>query len=192
MIQGSIKGSLEIYAADTGKPLGSIDLGTAVIAAPMTYTVNGQQFIAVLAGYGGGPMYDPFPTDSAAYRYSNAGRLIVLKLGGTAVPQPPRVTDAPWPSLPQRPHDPEQIARGGLLYNRYCGRCHVFGRGVLPDLRRMTPSTHELFDDIVLRGIYGPQGMARWDDVLTHEDAEAIHAFIVEQAWEGKSVESAH
>ena len=71
-----------------------------------------------------------------------------------------------------------------MLYNRYCGRCHAFGRGLLPDLRRMSPATHQLFYDIVLNGAYAGKGMARWDDVLSRGDAQAIHAYLVEQAWQ--------
>ena len=47
---------------------------------------------------------------------------------------------------------------------------------MLPDLRRLSPVTHELFYQIVLNGIYQGKGMGRWDDVLSHSDAEAIHA----------------
>jgi quinohemoprotein ethanol dehydrogenase len=54
---------------------------------------------------------------------------------------------------------------------------------LLPDLRRLSPATHQLFYDIVLGGIYQGKGMARWDDVLSHADAEAIHAYLIDQAW---------
>ena len=54
---------------------------------------------------------------------------------------------------------------------------------MLPDLRRMSAPTHLIFYDIVLNGAYGGKGMARWDDVLTRADAEAIHAYLVDQAW---------
>jgi quinohemoprotein ethanol dehydrogenase len=74
------------------------------------------------------------------------------------------------------------IERGELLYNRYCSRCHVFGRGLLPDLRRLSSTTHELFDDIVRGGLYRGKGMGRWDDVLTRSDSDAIHAYLVDQA----------
>jgi quinohemoprotein ethanol dehydrogenase len=75
------------------------------------------------------------------------------------------------------------IGRGEILYNRYCSRCHVFGRGALRDLRRMSPATHQIFYRIVLAGAYADQGMGRWDDVLSEADARAIHAFIVDQSW---------
>lgn len=183
VLRGDVLGKLNVYAADTGRLLKQIDVGTSIMAAPMTYRVNGEQFIAVLAGYGGAQMAMPFPTESAAYRYGNAGRILAFKLGGGAVPKPPLQPEQPFPLPPPREGSAAQIAQGGALYARYCGRCHVFGRGVLPDLRRLAPETHQLFYEIVLNGVYEPKGMARWDDVLSRADAEAIHAFLLDQAW---------
>jgi quinohemoprotein ethanol dehydrogenase len=71
-----------------------------------------------------------------------------------------------------------------LLYNRYCGRCHVFGPSVLPDLRRLTADKHARFASIVLEGALMPLGMGRFDDVLSRADAEAIHAYIVDESWQ--------
>jgi quinohemoprotein ethanol dehydrogenase len=184
VFQGDAAGLLNAYAADSGKLLAKIDLGTTVMAAPMTYTLGGTQYVAVLAGYGGGNLSIVFPTGSAAYRYGNEGRLIVLKLGGGAVPKPgPLIVDQPFAMPPEHAGTTAQILQGDVLYNRYCSRCHVFGRGVLPDLRRMSEATDRLFYDIVLQGLYGPAGMARWDDVLSREDAENIHAYILHEAW---------
>jgi Raf kinase inhibitor-like YbhB/YbcL family protein len=59
----------------------------------------------------------------------------------------------------------------------------VFGVGLLPDLRRLSGPTHQLFYEIVLNGAYQGKGMARWNDVLSRSDAEAIHAYLVDQAW---------
>ena len=86
-----------------------------------------------------------------------------------------------WP--PPREGPPAKIAAGEILYNRYCGRCHILGRGILPDLRRLTADQHKMFYDIVLNGALAPLGMGRWDDVLSRSDAEAIHAYIVDEAW---------
>ncbi len=77
-----------------------------------------------------------------------------------------------------------EIDAGEVLYNRFCARCHVFGRGLLPDLRQLPPEIHSIFYDIVLKGAFQPKGMARWDDVLSRTDAEAIHAYLVDQAWQ--------
>jgi quinohemoprotein ethanol dehydrogenase len=185
VFQGDANGYFNAYAADTGKKLASIALGSSMMAAPVTYAVNGTQYVAIVAGYGGGGVIlgaslDP---ESAAYKYGNEGRIIALKLGGTPPPLPPLRTDLPMPELPERPADARQIAAGEVLYNRYCSRCHVMGRGNLPDLRRITPVTHTLFDSIVLGGAYSVKGMGRFDDVLSPADAHAIHAWLIDRAW---------
>jgi quinohemoprotein ethanol dehydrogenase len=154
VFQGDANGNLNVYGSDTGERLASIPLGTSMMAAPMTYRVNGVQYVAITAGYGGGAVIsgDPLDPASAAYRYGNEGRIIALKIGGPPPPLPQLRTDPPFPDLPARPTDQKQIAAGKVLYNRYCSRCHVMGRGNLPDLRRIEPATQALFSSIVLGG----------------------------------------
>ena len=72
------------------------------------------------------------------------------------------------------------------MYSRYCARCHVFGRSVLPDLRRLDPKTHAMFDSIVLGGAYRAKGMGSFDDVLSPSDANAVHAYVIDKAWQLK------
>jgi quinohemoprotein ethanol dehydrogenase len=184
VFQGDANGYLNAYAADTGRRVASIELGSSMMAAPMTYRVNGAQFIAIMAGYGGGAVIVGAPLDpaSAAYRYGNEGRIIALKLGGPTPPLPPPAVDPPPPSPPPQHAGPDELRSGEILYNRYCMRCHVFGRGVLPDLRRLDPATHAIFNSIVLGGAYAPKGMGRFDDVLSAADADAIHAYLIDQA----------
>jgi quinohemoprotein ethanol dehydrogenase len=55
----------------------------------------------------------------------------------------------------------------------------------------MAPATHAMFDAIVLRGAYGTKGMGRFDDVLSSADAQSLHAYITDQAWQLKSPTSA-
>ncbi len=193
VFQGDANGSLNVYAADSGKRLAAIAMGSSMMAAPMTYRVNGVQYVAVVAGYGGGGVIlgTPLDPESAAYRYGNAGRIIALKIGGPAPPLPPLRTDPPLPEPPARPVDAAQIAAGEVLYNRYCSRCHVMGRGNLPDLRRIQPATHTIFNAIVLGGLYTMKGMGRFDDVLAPADAEAIHAYVIDEAWRLKEGERA-
>ncbi len=191
VVRGDVAGGLNFYAADTGRLLRRIETGSSIIAAPMTYRVRGVQYVAVLAGYGGGTLADPFPGDSAARKYGNAGRLIAFKLGGGAVPIPPPLAPSPLPRPPPRRGTVAEIHEGSVLYTRYCSRCHVFGRGVLPDLRRVSGATLEDFDRIVLDGALRPLGMARWDDVLNRHQADAIQAYLIDAAWQAYDAERA-
>jgi quinohemoprotein ethanol dehydrogenase len=189
VFQGDANGNLNAYASDTGQRLASVQVGSSMMAAPITYRIDGVQFIAIMAGYGGGGVITGAPLDpaSAAYRYGNDGRIIALKIGGPVPPLPAERTDPPLPPPPPRPADQTQIAQGEVFYNRYCSRCHVFGRGILPDLRRLDPAVHGAFNSIVRDGAYAPLGMGRFDDVLSTADVEAIHAYVIDQAWQLKA-----
>jgi quinohemoprotein ethanol dehydrogenase len=183
VFQGDAAGNFNVYKADDGKKLASIALGTGVMAAPATYRVGGVQYVVVMAGFGGNYVNYPVTSDMVAYHRDNEGRVIALKLDGGAVPLPPVLPEVPFPEPPPHEGSAAQVAKGEILYNRYCGRCHQLGRGILPDLRRLTPEKHQIFYDIVLKGLLVAKGMGRWDDVLSRPDAEAIHAFVVDQAW---------
>ena len=188
VFQGDANGILNAYSADTGERLAAVAVGSSMMAAPITYRVNGVQYIAIVAGYGGGAVIlgAPLDPESAAYRYGNEGRIIVLKIGGPPPPLPALRSDPPLPEPPARPTGAAQIATGEVLYNRFCSRCHVMGRGNLPDLRRLAPATHGLFNSIVLGGAYISKGMGRFDDVLSPTDAQAVHAYLIDQAWKLK------
>jgi quinohemoprotein ethanol dehydrogenase len=189
VFQGDANGQLNAYAANSGKRLAAIEVGSSMMAAPITYRVAGVQYVAILAGYGGGAVISGAPLDpaSAAFRYGNAGRIIALKIGGPKPPLPPLITsDGPTPEPPARRGTPGQLAAGALLYNRYCMRCHLYGRGILPDLRRLSAATHTVFDYIVLQGVYQSRGMGRFDDVLSPADVEALHDYLIDQAWQLK------
>jgi len=93
------------------------------------------------------------------------------------------VSEDPNEAPPPGEGAPATIAKGEVLYSRYCARCHAFGRGLVPDLRRLPRAIHSIFYDVVLRGADSGNGMGRFDDVLTQQDAEAIHAYLVGQAW---------
>lgn len=187
VFQGDAAGHLNVYAADTGKLLKQIDVGSSIMAAPMTYRVAGVQYVAVMTGYGGGVLYEPFPQTSAAYRFGNEDRIVAFRLGGGPTPKPALFHEASPPSLPPRTANPQAVARGEVLYNRYCSRCHVFGRGLLPDLRRTQPALTPAFFEIVLHGADQVNGMGRFDDLLTRADAEAIQAYVIDQAWRMQS-----
>jgi len=186
VFQGDATGHLNAYASGTGLRLASIALGSSIMAAPMTYRVDGVQYVAVMAALGGGELAVPFDPVTAAYRYGNEGKIIVLKVGGAEPKLPPLYSEVVSAQLPPRPPTGPQIAEGEVLYNRFCSRCHVFGRGVLPDLRRLDPATHRIFEAIVRGGLYVSKGMGRFDDVLSEADVHAVHAYLIDQAWQLK------
>ena len=183
LIHGDVGGRLYVRDAKTGKALKTIETGTPIMAAPMTYQVNGVQYVAVMAGWGGGGF--PFvPRYSAAYDRGNLNRLLVFRLGGGKVEQPPLLPPlevAPEPPAQAAGVTAETIARGQGLFFGNCAICHANRhRSITPDLRRMQSGTHAMFRQIVLEGALVPGGMPRWDDVLSPGDADAIHAYLID------------
>ena len=89
---------------------------------------------------------------------------------------------------PARTGTAEQIALGERLYGETCGLCHgTAARGGVKDLRHMAPATHAAFFAIVLDGSRAANGMASFADVLSREQAEAIHHYLIARAnddWE--------
>ena len=193
VFQGTDTGLLRVFDAHDGKLLKSIDTGSSIIAAPMSYQIDGVQYVAVMAAWGGGGWFITNP-QSAAYTYGNEGRILVFRLDGGATPKPQPIAD-PGP-LPEPPPLEEKradvLARGGLLFAQNCSICHQnTPRSGASDLRRMSAAVHQTFSDIVLKGQRRPLGMPQWDDVLSEADSNAMHAYLVSIAWDAYRKEQA-
>lgn len=181
VFSGTDGGELRVYHAKTGALLKSIQIGTSIVAAPMSYKIKGQQYVAVAAGGGGGGWGYPRAT-SAQYKYGNAGRILVFKLDGGPVDVPPLRPFPPIPEAPAQAADvtPATLAMGQGLFMANCAICHSNQTGSnLADLRRMTEAKHHIFKQIVLEGVFLPLGMPRWDDVFSPDQVDAIHAYLI-------------
>ncbi|MXO58988.1 PQQ-dependent dehydrogenase, methanol/ethanol family [Altererythrobacter salegens] len=180
---GDLAGKLHAVDAETGKELWSVDTGSSIMAAPMTYRVDGVQYVAVQTGFGGGG-WGFVPPYSAAYQRGNANRLLVFKVGGGAVPLPaklPPLEPAPAPPPQLSGVTPAMIAEGQATFTANCAACHSNQpRAGLPDLRRMSGNIHDAFDTIVLDGALVANGMPAWDDRLSKDQVKAIHAWLID------------
>jgi len=192
VFQGRGDGKLWVYAADSGKVLKVVPTGSHIMAAPMTYAIGGEQFVAVQVGYGGAAItVGTIPPDSAALKFQNVNRIVAFKLGGPPVPTPPPRVEPPVPKPPVQTANEARIRFGEIKFIQECSRCHVLGPSSTPDLRRLDPSLQALFKDIVLRGAVAPTGMERFDDILSESDVEAIHAYLIDEAWKAYKVQQA-
>ncbi len=195
VFQGRGTGHLVALDARTGEELLSLDLAASVMAAPMSYSIDGTQYIAVLSGIGGGNGNTYLP-GSASYTYGNKGRLIVLKLGGATVPNRAELShqdNTLSPPPVARRGTATEIARGGEIFLRQCAKCHanIDGRGAgIPDLKRMSATTHAEFNDILLRGSRVDRGMGNFSDLLTPAEVESVHSYLIDQAWQAFEQES--
>jgi quinohemoprotein ethanol dehydrogenase len=182
VFQGSTDGYLYAYEAQTGELRARLFTGTAMMAAPITYKLDGVQYVAMTAG-AGGPQGSAFAPNVVASTRENYERLIVLKLHGSAIPQPPLRSESPLPPPPQ-PIDatPEVLAHGESLFKQMCQRCHLVGGavGLYPNLWQMRQSTADLFEAIVGEGALRDAGMGNFSDTLTASDIAAIKAFVLD------------
>ena len=186
VFQGRGTGDLVVLDTASGEMLHRIEMGTSMSAAPMTYSVDGEQYIAIMAGLGGVMGTSP-PEGTAAYKYGNKGRIIALKLDGGKVPHPAELTrsleNIKQPAISRHGTLIEQEA-GRVLFEQHCSVCHINNRGSgIPDLRLMSAQTHDEFLDIVLKGIRAERGMSSFDDILTPKEAATIHLHLIELAW---------
>ncbi|NOX24829.1 MAG: PQQ-dependent dehydrogenase, methanol/ethanol family, partial [Deltaproteobacteria bacterium] len=164
IFQGTNDGHLKAYRSDNGEMVWQTKTGTGIIAAPMTYMIDGVQYVSIMAGWGG--VYGvAFGRAAKAVNGTGPGRILTYRLGGKAHLPPKDVTSAKGlPALIKPlPVSAEVVQRGQALYQRNCSMCHGFGMvgaGVLPDLRYSSPEVHEMWNDIVIGGALAGNGMA--------------------------------
>ena len=174
---------LVAYDAATGEELWSGYTGN-LAAAPVTYALDGEQFIAIAQGFGGGFAAEGGPV-AHDWQVQNMSRVMVFKLGGTAEPPPPRVDTREMPQPAAVTADAAELAHGEVVYHRHCGYCHGDGLrtgGVTPDLRWSSAQVHEIWQDIVLGGVLEARGMVSFSDYLNADDAEAIRQYVLAEA----------
>ena len=192
VFEGTAGGRFEAYRADNGQRLWSFDAQTGVVAGPVTYTVNGAQYVAVLAGWGG---VFPLVAGEVSFKSGkvrNLSRMLVFKLGGkAALPPLPEVVEPVLNPPPSRA-GAATIHKGEKLFQNYCSRCHgdvAISGGVLPDLRYSGTLATEQWFDVVLNGALKAGGMVSFKSELSHEDAVAIRAYVISRANQAKALQ---
>lgn len=185
VVQGGLDGMLRVFRDTDGELLKQIEVGTAMIAAPMTYSVDGEQYIAILAGSGGGGWSSWLP-QNIAFTKGNANRILAFRLDGGATPVPPDLAPpGPIPEPPEQTGTPADIAAGAATFAANCRSCHTNSWPArVPDLRRTTAATHSVFRQIVLQGALQARGMPTFGDVLSEKDADQLQAYILSLAHE--------
>jgi cytochrome c553 len=185
VVQGNAAGDFSVYRADNGQKLWTTSAQTPVIAAPVTYEVDGEQYIAVVAGWGGWYPLEEGRQAGKSGNERNISRVLVFKLGGKASLPPAGPTLQRMPPLPPDTADAATVAAGQRLFARFCSHCHgedAVAGGVIPDLRTSPFLGVDAWYDIVLDGILKINGMAALGAVLDRSDATAIRAYVIHRA----------
>ncbi|MBT8080064.1 MAG: PQQ-dependent dehydrogenase, methanol/ethanol family, partial [Gammaproteobacteria bacterium] len=185
VFQGSLIGEFAAYDASNGERLWSFPAQTGIAAAPVTYAADGQQHVAVAAGWGtifalaGGPAVE-------ALGIENKSRILAFRIGGDAslpIPEPkvrPVLAEPPPGDASE-----EQLALGRSTYFDRCWHCHGDGAisgGLVPDLRYTSAERHAIWDQIVLEGTLRPLGMPGFKGILSREESDALQAWVLDRA----------
>ncbi len=184
VFQGLGSGAFVAFDAQTGDKVWSYMTGTPIMPGAVSYEVDGEQYITVMVGRGGGSGLVGGPMGMAWQQVENLNRVLTFKLGGQSKLSPPlkiaRVLDPP-----QQGATEEQISEGKVLYDTYCYMCHgldVMSGGVIPDLKYSDQTVHEQWIDIVIDGALEENGMRSFGDILSKEDALAIQGYVLAKA----------
>ncbi|MEL0454698.1 PQQ-dependent dehydrogenase, methanol/ethanol family [Flavobacteriaceae bacterium SZ-1-7] len=177
VFQGTADGKLTAYNGINGQLLWEANLQTGILAPPITYLVDGVQYITVITGWGGG-----YGMKNKHTNLVLPGTIYTFKIGGKqqlpeAYPLYERELINPLWEL-----DKSKIVEGETLFWQYCGTCHVVaegGGGVAPDLGYSFMVGNDAFKEVVLNGALLTNGMPRFDDRLTEEDIKNIQHYII-------------
>ena len=182
VFQGTIDGRFVAYDATDGKTLWSFDAGQGIVAGPVSYEVDGVQYIAVMAGKGGvAALAAGFALPAS--RPGQMGRVLAFKIGGTA--QLPARPAEQAPALPDLSavKTAGNAKTGARLYADHCMVCHGAGGvagGVLSDLRYSSSLAREkLWRAIVLDGALTESGMVAFRGRLDEQQTEHVRAWLI-------------
>ena len=188
VFQGRSDGVLAAYRATDGSQLWQFDCGTGIMAPPVTYTVDGVQYLTIMAGWGGAPGLMNLPSLGAAK--PGWGRILTFALDGNALLKAPLFghKDPPRPAITAK-QDPQSVHRGALLFNSHCFLCHGLNAvaGSLPDLRYSSKTVLDSLPSIVLGGARSSVGMPSFKKILSEKEVAAIRSYIVARAQESAS-----
>jgi quinohemoprotein ethanol dehydrogenase len=184
LFEGTINKTFAAYRADNGRKLWEMPVGSVPVSGPITYSVDGKQYVAVNAGWNSAIVSKLTNPDGSPFSYAPA-RLLVFALDAKGVTLPPAPPSAEIPPPPRTKIDPTTRAEGEALYVNNCQTCHgPNARGGVKDLRHMTAQTHAEFLDIVIGGKRAALGMPNFGDRLTKAQAETIHGYLIARAQE--------
>ncbi|MEN0063861.1 MAG: PQQ-dependent dehydrogenase, methanol/ethanol family [Myxococcota bacterium] len=184
IFQGTPGGEFSAYRDDNGEKLWSFKADTGIVAGPISYSIDDEQYIAVSVGWG--TVFGMIVPGAQR----SISRMLVFKKGGTAKLEP-RVAAKDgnkWPAkeaMPTFAGTTEQVAEGKDIYMKRCVWCHgdlAMSGGVLPDLRFLDKDKHGVFNQVVLEGIYSAKGMPGFSEVLDEKQTAAIQQYIVKRA----------
>jgi PQQ-dependent dehydrogenase (methanol/ethanol family) len=181
VFQGTREGLFAAYDSRNGKALWQYQSSSAVLAGPISYKLDGEQYIAVAQGRGGAlAMANGRRLKREAV---NHNRLLVFKLGDFNRTR--KMPNTELSTILSLGHEviasDQEIEQGAVLYGQNCSVCHGIsakGNGVIPDLRYMNEQTHSEFVAIAFGGVLAHKGMVGFHKTLSVDDIGHIHDYL--------------
>ena len=184
VFQGNGEGYFNAFDAKSGAKIWEQQMSSGIVAAPITYAIDGEQYVSVAVGWGGilplnlgEPLKKGLPP--------TVNRVVTFKIeGGAELPieKPFDLTLAPPPVT----ESSGVVDAGRLAYNKSCWMCHGdtgVNNGGIPNLRySQTLGNSETFQAFVLQGVGEYRGMPNFSDELSVKEVEAIRAYIIKRA----------
>lgn len=185
---GTADRQLVAYDDETGEVLWQFNAQTGIVAPPITYQIDGVQYVAVMAGAGGGWPLLGGPMALKAGNANGPNRLLVFALDGKQeLPAYEAPERSGKPIVDTMPTDTAAIARGDALYGRFCLRCHgtsAVSASALPDLRMSPMIMNDALFIVLFDGALAERGMPSFEGKLSRQQAEDIRAYIARRSFE--------
>ncbi len=186
VFQGTADAHFAAYDAATGDQKWKYFTQTGIAAAPVTYELDGEQYIAVASGWGGAFVLGfggVLPSGSDF----NSGRVLVFKLGADgALPPPPEEAEIDYEIPAPLNVDDDTLALGKRIYSNNCSVCHgdqAYPSGLTPNLRLSAVTKNaELWQEVVADGMLAENGMPPFGTTYDAATLEAVRAFVISEA----------
>jgi quinohemoprotein ethanol dehydrogenase len=181
VFQGTAEGDFNAMDARTGKVIWTKNLGTGIVAPPITYLVDGVQYVTIAVGWGGVQGQSSKNTEQI-----NPGTIYTFAIGkNAAMPVFEKQPKKEYLTLPVEVTE-AQVEKGDNLFGKYCSACHTLSAGNpggnIPNLTYTHPDIMGAFHQIVGDGIFLPKGMPKFGGRLSNEDISNIKGYILATA----------
>jgi quinohemoprotein ethanol dehydrogenase len=204
VFEGRLDGRLVAYEAGSGKELWSFKAEAPIVGAPISYQVNGKQYVTVITGSGGeGAGMRTLGGEAWRTDYRLPRQVLTFAIGGTDKITPTALPPLTPPADPGFKPDLARAQKGAMMFGvNGCLACHgwnAVGGGAAPDLR-YSPIIVDpnVFRQVVQGGMLKPNGMPQFAEIgdadletirfylrTRAQQAPAEHAAAVKQAGAG-------
>ncbi len=181
VFQGTADGRLVAYHAKDGSILWEFEIGSGMIAPPITYEVDGKQYLSIAVGWGGG-----IPALwSRATEELKPGTVYTFAIGANE--SLPTSTNLAGEEIINMTYSAtkEELEKGMAIYDKLCVNCHGWigmNGGSIPNLGYITQARLNILEGILLQGVFAEKGMPDFSDRLNEEEVQLIRNYILAEA----------